>query len=161
MADYSLILRDDSVKARFWRKVDKRGPDECWPWKDALSCKGYGTFKNRTIGHPAHRVSLMLSGAVPKDGDVTDHICRNKGCVNPRHLRFVTQQKNATENSIGIAAINLAKTHCKRGHELTGWNLIVNAIGNRVCRECAKTRSRDYMRERKAKARALQAQAQF
>ena len=156
MADYSPILRDDSVKARFWARVDVRGPDECWEWQ-AGRTKGYGRFKSRSgPQYMAHRMSLVLAGEIPKDGDVTDHICRNKACVNPKHLRFVSQQINATENSIGIAAMNALKTHCKWGHELDGENLKFNALGGRVCRACERRRMREYMRGVRSKARAEQ-----
>jgi len=29
---------------RFWDKVDKRGPDECWPWLANIEPTGYGTY---------------------------------------------------------------------------------------------------------------------
>ncbi len=32
----------ESTLARFWAKVDVRGPDECWPWRGATDPKGYG-----------------------------------------------------------------------------------------------------------------------
>lgn len=34
------------------------------------------------------------------------------------------------------AAMNLARTHCKRGHELAGDNLAYRSNGQRVCRKC-------------------------
>ena len=33
-----------SVEERFWEKVDRRGPDECWPWT-AYSDR-YGYFRH-------------------------------------------------------------------------------------------------------------------
>ena len=29
---------------RFWSKVDRQGPDECWEWQAGRSEKGYGWF---------------------------------------------------------------------------------------------------------------------
>lgn len=160
MADIIPNPFPDSVKERFWSRVDKRGPDECWEWKGFVTKQGYGRFNAPWFGYQAHRLSLLMTGAVPKEGDVTDHICRNKSCVNPSHLRFVTQKINATENSIGIAAVNVAKTHCKRGHPLFGENLKINAFGGRVCRDCERMRCREYMRGLAAKARAAREQTQ-
>ena len=52
--------RGMSLEDRFWAKVDKGGPDECWLWTGALS-RGYG---NLVIGHSgnryAHRVAWEL-----------------------------------------------------------------------------------------------------
>lgn len=47
MAKHVPIEIDESVKARFWVKVDVRGPDECWPWRERLNRKGYGSFAVR------------------------------------------------------------------------------------------------------------------
>lgn len=33
---------DSAFLERLWAKVDKRGPDECWPWQARRSPKGYG-----------------------------------------------------------------------------------------------------------------------
>lgn len=84
-----------TLDERFWEKVDRRGPDECWPWLAATS-QGYGIFHVR-VGEPlarAHRFSYgLLVGAIP-DGLVLDHLCRNRACVNPEHLEPVTYRVN-------------------------------------------------------------------
>lgn len=38
-------------------------------------------------------------------------------------------------------------THCKRGHEFTDANTSVTPDGRRQCRECHRTRNREWMRE--------------
>jgi hypothetical protein len=134
----------DSVSvARFWSKVDKRGPDECWPWLGATT-KGYGQFKlgGRTLR--AHRVAVTLSGTPIPPKLVIDHECRNRRCCNPEHLRAVTNRKNVLENSVGHAALNLAKTHCPAGHPYDEENTRI--VGSRRhCRMC----SRDFDRKRR------------
>jgi len=67
---------------------------------------------------------------------VVDHTCRNRGCVNPAHLRQVSNRTNLVENSEAIAAVNVVKSHCKRGHPLTGEHLTINKNGTRRCRTC-------------------------
>lgn len=54
-------------------------------------------------------------GPIPRK-KMVDHRCRVRACCNPHHLRVVTAKVNATENSIGFAAVNKAKTHCLKGH---------------------------------------------
>ncbi len=73
------------VAERFWPKVDKRGPDECWPW---LGCVNRGMTRFFYVHHAehAHRVAWMLTyGDIPEKHSVR-HKCFNKICCNPAHL---------------------------------------------------------------------------
>lgn len=161
MAKHVPIEIDESVKARFWAKVDVRGPDECWHWMNFKNRKGYGMFRLGRACHGAHRVSLVIAGFPAVPGEVADHICRNRSCVNPKHLRFVTPRVNTLENSEGTAAQNARKTHCKRGHPLSGNNLKINVTsGSRCCVTCMKAYDQMYIKLRTAKARALREQRQ-
>lgn len=153
---------DDKAQDRFWIKVDRRGPDDCWQWIASKNPKGYGYFSMPAIKRSpflAHRVSFIIANGQINDGMMIDHMCRNRGCVNPKHLRQVTPEVNTLENSVSITAINLTKTHCPKGHEYTPENTKINAgkkkYGRpfRLCRTCANIES---ARQRAKRKLALQ-----
>jgi hypothetical protein len=142
--------RDLTGEERFWRLVDRRGPEECWPW---LGGTGGGHPRGRFWGGKdfgerliySHRIAWeLLRGPIP-DGLVIDHLCRNGLCQNPAHMRLVTQYVNVTENSESPLALNLAKTHCPQGHPYDDVNtaVITRGIGRmgkpgptRICLTC-------------------------
>jgi len=102
-------------EARFWSKVDKT--DGCWNWTAAI-LNGYGRFGVWRDGKQrsglAHRVSYELAGQSIPQGMFLDHICRNRACVNPAHLRVVNNKQNL-ENHGGPTA---ASTSGVRGVSL-------------------------------------------
>lgn len=144
---------DDVKLGRFWSRIDRRGPDECWEWIGAVTDNGYGRFSPRINGvmhrQMAHRVSYeALVGAIP-EGLVLDHLCRNRRCVNPTHLEPVTQLENVMRGR-GVGVLNAAKSHCIDGHEFTLANTYVTKRGKRHCRACQRRRTREYTQRKKA-----------
>lgn len=128
---------------RFWKKVSKT--DTCWNWLGTLNESGYPIFFMEHRNYRAHRVSYEWSGhKIPKKF-VIDHLCRNTKCVNPSHLRAVTDEVNILAGTCP-SAMNARKTHCKRGHIFTGINLIVfsrkKGKDGRRCRTCRDERNR-------------------
>lgn len=139
----------------FWSRVDKDAEaDGCWLWSGAQfggdAGDRYGSFYVR--GNPgrqvyAHRLSYELAiGPIP-DGLHLDHLCCIRLCVNPAHLEPVTSRVNTLRGNTP-AARNLAKTHCRNGHPLSGSNLYLTPDGRRRCRSCR----RDFDRTRRRKA---------
>jgi hypothetical protein len=89
---------------RSWEKVNKRGPDECWPWlgKKTSSKFKYGVFilngrRKHTKLVLAHRFAYRLEygdAALPDDICLLHLVCDNPPCCNPRHTGPGTRAQN-------------------------------------------------------------------
>ena len=127
----------------------------CIPFKGTISSKGYGVLTLRGRQWKAHMLAVLLDGRKYPKGYVTDHLCRNRKCINPAHLAVVKSGDNVLVGE-SQPAKNAAKTHCSKGHPLIGDNLRLRkahksksgrAAHWRVCRICW----RDYDRNLKRK----------
>lgn len=120
----------------FWSRVDTSG--DCWVWTGIKIWGGYGRIKIAGENVLAHRLAYaMCSGFV---GTATiDHLCRNRICVRPSHLEAVSFAENVRRGE-GYAAINARRTHCTKGHPLSGPNLRIykrkDGRSARICRKC-------------------------
>ncbi len=138
------LLAKLSARERF--EIGHEKTATCWNWIGTPSA-AYGQVMISGRRLLAHRLSFELHhGPVPA-GLYVDHICRNKRCVNPNHLRAVTPRQNVFENSISPIIALSAQTHCKRGHPLSGINLVF--APERVCRLCRNAISSLYKHERR------------
>jgi len=121
---------------KFLSKVIAKEKD-CWRWSGFINNYGYGEMIINGKSYRTHRISFSIFNGELIDGMVIDHICKNKSCINPDHLRQVTQKFNCLDNSSSPLAENSRKTHCKNGHELTEDN-IYKKKNWRCCLACKK-----------------------
>lgn len=156
---YDLLhkTQTETAKATWVDRFLARIPDEpdeqnCWNWQGGVHASGYAGFKKNKDHKQqyAHRVSYELfRGPIP-DGLTIDHLCRNRGCVNPEHLEAVPIGVNVRRGH-NPCARNARKTHCLRGHPLSGDNLIVTRPGHRGCRTCKAAKDHERYHRNKAK----------
>ena len=78
---------------RFWSKVDKT--ESCWNWTACLNEAGYGMFNVNRQAKRAHRLSYIFHYSKDITNKELDHICRNRKCVNPEHLRTCNRKQNS------------------------------------------------------------------
>lgn len=119
----------------------------CWLWTYSLNNKGYGRLAFNGKPRLVHRLAYTeYNGAIPEGMSVC-HKCDTPSCVNPTHLFLGTQSDNAIDmvrKMRSYVAFEKAKTHCNRGHELSGENLYVHkSTGRRQCKACARITSEE------------------
>ncbi len=89
---------------KFWSRIDKKGPDDCWLWTGLIDKRPnnrYGRFHLSKREVRAHRVAWVLeNGQIPKGLQVL-HNCPGGNdrpeCCNPRHLWLGTNDENMAD----------------------------------------------------------------
>lgn len=95
--------------------VDRRaGPFACWPWTGGRTGGGYGRVSIRLDGRwrgaGAHQVAHYLAtGRWERraNGRLVRHLCHNRLCCNPRHLRGGSPLDNAFDRAQRARGVNL------------------------------------------------------
>ena len=107
-------MYDIKTENRFWSKILTGGEDECWECAGMrLNECGYGVFDEKTHYTLAHRFSFQLHHKqLIKDKMCIMHICDNRLCVNPYHLKEGTwAQNNADMCNKGRGVIPKGEKH--------------------------------------------------
>jgi len=109
---------------------------DCWISAYSVASHGYAQVgwndgqKNHMV--LAHRASWEYAmGPVPL-GFTLDHQCKQKTCVNPAHLRILSNYENARRT----AGRDWPLGQCANGHPNS--DTYTQPSGKRVCRPCKK-----------------------
>lgn len=126
------------------------GDNGCWQWAGYGNGLGYGVLHSAGRKVYAHRWSYEHHiGPIP-DGLELDHLCRNRGCVNPWHLDPVTSRVNLLRGE-SPAARHARKSCCPAGHPYDETNTYHHPTKNmRTCRACGRQRAAAKYAARKA-----------
>lgn len=84
------------VITKFFARVKKGTPSECWPWQGQLNYHGYGMFyvSGRRTGVLVTRLAYYLANKSIDDDKFVCHACDNPPCCNPAHLWMGTHEEN-------------------------------------------------------------------
>ncbi len=112
----------EKTHKRFISNIEKLS-NNCWYWngyKTGKTGKEYGAFCWNGKQQPAHKYSFEYFNypLKYKKPFVLDHLCRNRLCVNPKHLEVVTNKENILRG-IGVTAINRKRRSAKMVINLT------------------------------------------
>jgi hypothetical protein len=124
-------------------RVDDSG---CRLWAGSVAWDGYGRYSHKQ----AHRVVYeQMVGPIP-DGMTIDHICFNRRCVEPNHLRPLSPMENFRNHR--SRPVLVPDGECINGHAYTPDNTYTRPNGQRDCRSCIRARVRAYKLRRRAVA---------
>lgn len=99
-----------SLECAIYPRIDKRGPDECWPWTGGGNDRGYGQVSWNKERVYVHRF-VCFGNAYSDSALHTLHSCDNPPCCNGAHLKPGTRDDNMADK----AARGRVKTRDIRG----------------------------------------------
>lgn len=141
------------LKEILLQKMQPEPNSGCWIWTSTIGTDGYGKFIFQRKRYRAHRASYQTFIGALTPGLYVCHKCDNPSCINPDHLFQGTNRENQIDCNKKGRRWTMQGTHCIKGHELSGYNLILqkrkdpSRVRRRRCRICANLRTRRYARK--------------
>jgi len=133
----------NAFEKKFWDRVNIT--ENCWDWLAGKNSCKYGVMNYLGQVTSVYRWLWEKDNEFTPKGKELHHICHNRSCVNPAHLKAVSRGLH-----LRMEPRNLRKDNkCKRGHEMTPENTRVQGRF-KACKECGKLISRKHhLRRRK------------
>ena len=148
----SQIIPPAAAERAFTRWVESA--DGCLISTYSVASHGYAQIGwNRTSGRgmtTAHRAAWVHANGQIPDGMTIDHMCKNRRCVNVKHLRVLSNFENARRTS----GRDWPLGECANGHPNS--EIIPGSNGKLKCRPCTLEYSRRYTAKNPEKVRETQ-----
>ena len=142
---YTKVSQFSSLKT----KLDSHDVDEngCWIYRGCTNNYGYCLIMVNKKLQYAHRLSYeFYKGTIP-EGMTVDHTCFNRRCINPDHLRLLSNRDNARIHRQSQLKLWCKKHNCAR-------KVLVMPSGRRtICPKCMAEYSAAWKRRHKEKCR--------
>ena len=129
-----------TLEERFAEKAAPANRGGCRLWTGWKDRKGYGMIRANGRRVFTHRVVWELAHGPIPEGLCVLHRCDVPGCVAVDHLFLGTNLDNMKDKMAKGRHHYQKKTHCPRGHPLSGANLYRHPNGSRRCRICGRYR---------------------
>lgn len=141
-------MKIETRLSKMRKRISKAGA--CWIYRGHTK-QGYPIVRQNKKFRTAHRVFYELTVGPVASGLVLNHICRNRKCVNPKHLEQISNRKNILIGE-GAGAKNARKVKCKHGHDFSKKNTY-SAPGSsyRSCRKCMVVRTQKWRLKKREK----------
>jgi hypothetical protein len=89
--------------------------DGCWESRGKAKAHGYRSIYFEGKTYYAHRASWEFVNGPADPGMVIDHICYNRTCVNPSHLRQIDHAWNSRRQN----GVEVPEDGCRWGHPMS------------------------------------------
>lgn len=130
----------------------------CWNWTGGGEALGYGKMLANGKIRRVHEISYWVFNGSCKNNirNPIDHLCNNRRCFNPLHLKIVSARENLLRGK-GYSAIAARKTLCPSGHPLTEATYVRKSGPNtgekfRHCLICKKAQHKKWQQSEKGSA---------
>lgn len=136
-----------AISDRFEKYVERVPFSDCWFWTGGCTGDGYGAlsvYENGKKGQiSAHKFAYEQAYGPAKNNlkRHIDHICNQKLCVNPAHLRVISRKENILRGT-ALSARYARATHCQEGHPYVA--AFGARKGKRYCPVCTKKKRHEY-----------------
>jgi hypothetical protein len=131
-----------SLLSRLLSKIEIDQTTDCWEFQGCKNNIGYGMIRDGEKMRTAHRVSYEEHSQkkIPH-GLVVMHMCDNKCCVNPNHLKVGTHKENSQDmiqkgrqnftSSYGMTGKKQPRTICVHCNRSIANNVYARSHGNK------------------------------